>query len=103
MWSVAKIWFLSRQRNGMRNIIFEQKAFQKFNGWVKEYKKVYAKIVELIDDTLRNPFTGIGKPEPLKYELKDCWSRRITDEHRLVYKVSEDAVIILSGKFHYKK
>ncbi|OYQ63337.1 Txe/YoeB family addiction module toxin [Pseudanabaena sp. SR411] len=87
----------------MRNIIFEQKAFQQFNGWVKENKKVYAKIVELIDDTLRNPFTGIGKPEPLKHELKGCWSRRITDEHRLVYKVSEDAVIILSCKFHYEK
>ena len=87
----------------MRNIIFEQKAFQQFNGLVKEDKKVYAKIVELIDDTLRNPFTGIGKPEPLKHELKGCWSRRITDEHRLVYKVSEDAVIILSCKFHYEK
>jgi toxin YoeB len=62
----------------MRNIVFEPQAFQDFNNWVKEDKKVYAKIVGLIDDILRHP-------EPLKYELKGYWSRRITDEHPLVY------------------
>ena len=54
----------------MRNIVFEPQAFQDFNSWAKEDKKVYSKIVGLIDDILRNPFGGIGKPEPLKYELK---------------------------------
>ena len=68
-----------------------------------ENKKVYGKIVGLIDDILRNPFSGVGKPEPLKYELKGCWSRRITDEHRLVYRINEDAVIIIGCKFHYEK
>ena len=87
----------------MRNIVFEPQAFQDFNNWAREDKKVYSKIVGLVDDILRNPFGGIGKPEPLKYELKGCWSRRITDEHRLVYRINEDAVIIISCKFHYEK
>ncbi|MDX2254510.1 MAG: Txe/YoeB family addiction module toxin [Pseudanabaenaceae cyanobacterium bins.39] len=87
----------------MRNIVFEPQAFQDFNNWAKEDKKVYGKIVNLIDDILRNPFGGIGKPEPLKYELKGCWSRRVTDEHRLVYRINEDAVTIISCKFHYER
>ena len=86
----------------MRNIVFEPQAFQDFNNWVKEDKKIYGKIVSLIEDILRNPFDGIGKPEQLKYELKGCWSRRISDEHRLVYKINDDSVIILSCKFHYE-
>jgi len=57
--------------------------------------------VALIKDILRQPFTGIGKPEPLKQELQGYWSRRINDEHRLVYKVSDDAIIIISCKYHY--
>jgi len=57
--------------------------------------------LDLIKDIQREPFSGIGKPEPLKYELQGYWSRRITDEHRLVYKVEEDLLIILSCKYHY--
>ncbi|MEY2913140.1 MAG: hypothetical protein RLZZ184_2449 [Cyanobacteriota bacterium] len=69
--------------------------------WGKEDKKVFKKILELIKDIQREPFSGIGKPEPLKYELQGYWSRRITDEHRLVYKIEEDLLIILSCKYHY--
>ncbi len=87
----------------MRNIVFEPQAFQDFNNWAREDKKIYDKIVNLISDILRSPFDGIGKPEPLKYELKGYWSRRITDEHRLVYKVSENAVTIVGCRFHYEK
>lgn len=86
----------------MKNIAFERKAFEQFNNWAKEDKKIYTKIVELIDDTLRSPFSGLGKPEPLKYELKGYWSRRITDEHRLVYKVTDAQIVVVSCKFHYK-
>lgn len=86
----------------MRRIAFLSKAFEDFNTWASEDKKVYARIVDLIKDVARNPFVGIGKPEPLKHELKGLWSRRITDEHRLVYKVTEEEVIIYSCKFHYK-
>lgn len=59
--------------------------------------------MELIRDIQRDPFAGIGKPEPLKYELQGYWSRRITDEHRLVYKVEEDLLIILTCKYHYEQ
>jgi toxin YoeB len=86
----------------MRNIAFEKEAFEQFTDWATKDRKIYAKIVGLIDDILRNPFTGIGKPELLKHDLRGCWSRRITDEHRLVYQVTETAIIILSCKFHYR-
>jgi len=64
-------------------------------------QKIFKNILELIRDIQREPFSGIGKPEPLKYELQGYWSRRITDEHRLVYKVEEDLLTILSCKYHY--
>ncbi|ELR96881.1 Txe/YoeB family addiction module toxin [Gloeocapsa sp. PCC 73106] len=85
----------------MRSIVFDPKAFQQFNTWAIEDKKVYQKIVKLINDILRQPFSGIGKPEPLKSNLSGYWSRRITDEHRLVYRVNDSEIIIISCKFHY--
>ncbi len=87
----------------MRRIAFLPDAFDDFNHWARENKKTYVRISELIKDIRRNPFSGIGKPEPLKHELKGLWSRRITDQHRLVYKVSEDEVLIYSCKLHYQK
>jgi toxin YoeB len=66
-----------------------------------ENKKLYKKIVDLIDDILCHPFSGIGKPKPLKYQLKGYWSRHINDEHRLVYKITKTEIIIISCKFHY--
>ncbi len=85
----------------MRNIVFDQKAFQQFNNWTIEDKKNYKKIVELINNILREPFSGLGKPEPLKHDLQGYWSRRITDEHRLVYQVRDTEIVIISCKFHY--
>jgi len=85
----------------MRQIIFEGDAFAQFTNWVVEDKKIYAKIVRLIKDIDRSPYTGLGKPEPLRHDLAGYWSRRITDEHRLVYKVSEDAILIAACRFHY--
>jgi toxin YoeB len=82
-------------------IIFESSAFDDFTNWATEDKKLYAKIVRLIKDIQRSPFTGIGKPEPLRHELKGYWSRRIDIEHRLVYKVTGEAIIIISCKYHY--
>ena len=66
-----------------------------------QIKKVYAKIVSLIKDVQRDPFSGLGKPEALKHELSGLWSRRITKEHRLVYSVSDEEIVIISCKFHY--
>ena len=85
----------------MKNITFTPEAFEDFNGWGTQDKKIHRKIITLINDTLRQPFNGLGKPEPLKHELKGYWSRRITDEHRLVYKVTETEIVILSCRFHY--
>jgi toxin YoeB len=64
----------------MRNIVFEKRAFQEFTQWAIDDLKIYRKIVELINDIQRTPFSGIGKPEPLKHELQGLWSRRITDK-----------------------
>jgi len=85
----------------MKKVVFEGNAFQDFTEWATADRKIYKRIVDLIKDILRQPFTGIGKPEPLKHELKGYWSRRINDEHRLVYKVSDEAVTIISCKYHY--
>jgi toxin YoeB len=66
-------------------------------------KKVFKKIQRLIKDTIRDPFGGIGKPEPLRNNLQGYWSKRITDEHRLVYKIDENKLIIISCRFHYEQ
>ena len=87
----------------MRKIAFLPESFEHLDFWARENPKIYARIVQLIKDIERNPFSGIGKPEPLKYELKGLWSRRITDEHRLVYKVSDTEILFYSCPFHYKK
>lgn len=75
----------------------EDIAFHKKSGNQKIFKKVF----ELLNDTIENPFEGIGKPEPLKYDLSGCWSRRISREHRFVYDVVENTIIVLSLKGHY--
>ena len=69
------------------DISFSPKAFTEHQNWIKNDKKISLRIGDLIKDILHNPFTGIGKPVPLKYEFKGYWSRRINDEHRLIYKV----------------
>ncbi len=59
------------------------------------------RIIKLLEEIQRTPFEGTGKPEPLKYNLKGCWSRRIDDEHRLVYEVTNDEIVVISCKYHY--
>lgn len=84
-----------------RKIVFEASAFEDFNQWVSLDKKLHRKIINLIKDIDRSPFAGLGKPEPLRHDLKGYWSRRINDEHRLVYKVTEDEIVIIACKYHY--
>lgn len=84
-------------------ISFESSAFDDFNDWSMLDKKYHKRIVNLIKDISRNPYQGLGKPEALKHELQGYWSRRIDDEHRLVYKIESDRLIIISCKYHYKK
>jgi toxin YoeB len=85
----------------MRKVAFLARAFDEFNQWAVQDKKIYSKIVSLIKDVNRDPFAGLGKPEPLKHELSGLWSRRITDEHRLVYRVTDEEIVVVSCKFHY--
>ena len=82
-------------------ISFDSVAFQDYNEWAAVDSKVFDRIGALIKDIRREPFKGIGKPEPLKHNFAGYWSRRITNEHRLVYKYTKEAIYILSCKFHY--
>jgi len=86
----------------MRVIAFHQQALAQYSEWAARDKKTFERLTRLISETARTPFEGIGKPEPLKRELQGYWSRRITDEHRLVYRVTDDQIIIASCKYHYE-
>ncbi|MEW6607735.1 MAG: Txe/YoeB family addiction module toxin [bacterium] len=71
--------------------------------WLQQYQpQLLKRVNDLIKDANRTPFKGIGKPEPLKRDLRGCWSRRVTDEHRLVYKVEHDTLVIISYRYHYE-
>ena len=85
----------------MRNIVFSAKAFNEFNEWAQLDKALYNKLATLINEIAREPFKGKGKPEPLKGELKGFWSRRINEEHRIIYKVDDQNVFIAKCKGHY--
>ena len=85
----------------MRVIKFDAAAFRDYQDWIRTNPKIASRINELIQDILRDSFKGIGKPEALKYEWQGYWSRRITEEHRLVYRVTADTIIIVSCRFHY--
>ena len=82
-------------------ISFTDTAFAEYRQWEKDDAKIFNKINSLITEVMRDPFHGTGKPEPLKWDWAGYWSRRISGEHRLVYKVFKDQVIIASCKFHY--
>ena len=82
--------------------IFSKEAWEDYQYWEKHNLKIAKRIKKLLRDIERNPFDGIGKPEPLKLNLQGKWSRRINSEHRLVYTVSEDEVEIGSCRYHYK-
>ena len=83
------------------NLTWSEKSWSDYLYWQKTDKKLLKKINELLKDTKRDPFNGLGKPEPLKYEYAGLWSRRITDEHRLVYKVYDDTIGVVSCRYHY--
>ena len=85
----------------MKSLEFDTAAFEDLAWWIKQDRKKALRIVDLIREIQRDPFTGIGKPEPLKHELKGCWSRRIDQEHRLVYQVTENKIRILACRYHY--
>lgn len=85
----------------MKTITLSPKALEQLDDWKKSDPKMLAKIISFIVETAANPFSGTGKPEPLKHSLKGKWSRRINQEHRLVYEVKAETVWIVSCRFHY--
>ncbi len=85
----------------MKPVLFEGEAYQQFVEWADENPDIFNRIDQLIRDISRTPFKGLGKPEPLKHKWKGWWSRRITSEHRLIYKFENDTIFIASLKGHY--
>ena len=84
----------------MKRISFDGAAFD-FNEWSRLDKAIHKRIVELLRDIRRDPFSGTGKPEALRHELSGYWSRRINQEHRLIYRVFEDDIVVISCRDHY--
>ncbi len=86
----------------MRKIIFEATAVEDLVYWAEKDFRILKKIIFLMNDAAKNPLEGMGIPKPLKYR-NSIWSRRINQEHRLVYKVTDDSIIVLSCRFHYEE
>jgi toxin YoeB len=85
-----------------RTVDFLQKFREDLAYWIRNDRKGALRILELVEAVLADPFSGIGKPEALKHELAGCWSRRITQEHRLVYRVTADRIYFLQARYHYE-
>jgi toxin YoeB len=82
-------------------LVFSDRAWEDYLYWQKQDRKTLGRINHLIRETWREPFSGIGKPEPLKHAFCGYWSRRISDEHRIVYKIQDDALLIAQVRYHY--
>ncbi|WP_278911605.1 Txe/YoeB family addiction module toxin [Deinococcus wulumuqiensis] len=84
-----------------RVAVFQKEFLEDLAHWVAEDRKTALRVLKLVDLILRDPFAGMGKPEPLKYMAPNTWSRRITQEHRLVYLVRDDRIDFLQARYHY--
>jgi toxin YoeB len=82
-------------------LVFAEKSWEDYLYWQKTDKNMLNRVNALIKDIGRDPFDGIGKPEPLKHALSGYWSRRINDEHRIVYKIHEDSLLVAQLRYHY--
>jgi toxin YoeB len=85
-----------------RAVIFEPEFREDLRYWIGADSKVALRILTLVEDVVASPFSGLGKPEPLRYQLAGAWSRRITREHRLVYRVYADRIAFLVARYHYQ-
>ena len=83
------------------NKVFTELGWEDYIYWKETDKKISKKIDKLIKEIERTPFSGIGKPEPLKHDLAGCWSRRIDGEHRLVYEIEDNVIYIHQCRYHY--
>jgi toxin YoeB len=87
----------------MRSIVLTEQSLEDLKHWLLNDVRLLRKVFDLMESMLRDPFAGIGKPEALKGDLSGFWSRRINEEHRIVYKVTQDSLILASCRSHYKK
>lgn len=83
------------------NVTFTPTALDDLRYWLKTDKRLADRVLALLEETRRTPFEGTGKPEPLRFQLAGCWSRRIDREHRLVYQVEEDEIVVIACRYHY--
>ena len=90
-----------RKRAAEYENVFHQRFREDLRYWVQTDRGTALRALDLIEAIMRDPFTGIGKPEPLRYELLGAWSRRLTREHRVVYRVSDDRITFLQARYHY--
>ena len=88
-------------RKAEREAVFQSRFLEDLAYWVKTDRKAALRVLDLVNAALQDPFNGIGKPEPLRFELAGLWSRRITQEHRLVYEVSETQIRFHQARYHY--
>jgi len=84
-----------------RELIFTEQGWEDFCYWQLQERKTVKRLIRLLNDVKRNPYEGIGKPEALKHEYQDWWICRIDDEHRLIYRLKDDAIQVASCRFHY--
>jgi toxin YoeB len=89
------------QRESKRVAVFHPEFREDLRYWAKSDRNTAIRALDLVEAAMRDPFQGPGKPEPLRYLLAGCWSRRITQEHRLVYRVGDEAVDFLQARYHY--
>lgn len=82
-------------------VVFADQGWDDFCYWIEHDRKIAKRILQLIKDVKRHPHDGLGKPEPLKHDLSGFWSRRITEEHRLVYAIQKDQILIAQARYHY--
>lgn len=88
-------------RDSKRLAVFQPEFREDLRFWVKSDRNTAVRALDLVEAVMRDPFEGIGKPEPLRYALAGCWPRRLTQEHRLVYRVGGDRIDFLQARYHY--
>ncbi len=98
-------WGLSRKSRARssseRDALFEREFLEDLRYWIETDRKTALRVLDIVEAVLREPFQGIGKPEPLKHLLAGAWSRRLTQEHRLVYVVSRENIVFIQARYHY--
>ncbi len=89
------------KRDPKRGAAFQPEFREDLRFWVKTERSTAIRVLDLVEAVMRDPFQGLGKPEPLRYVLVGCWSRRVSQEHRLVYRITDNAIDFLQARYHY--